>query len=132
MHLTDYIKQNPAKEFRAAPIYFPTGDFLTYLLQDTPFIAERLDDVVTIYLSRSSRELVGFKVKGVRHILKKAGDFGVVVGGGDGIRLGLFFFAGAAPDRADKLPKMKWYERLEAFADITVDRRLLCPGQSGQ
>jgi hypothetical protein len=71
--------------------------------------------------------LAGFKVKGVCHILKKAGAFGVGVGGGDGVRLGLFFFAGAAPDRADKLPKMKWYERLEAFADITVDRQALCP-----
>ena len=35
----------------------------------------------------------------------------------------------AAPDRADKLPKMKWYERLEAFADITIDRRALCPAE---
>lgn len=127
MNLTEYIEQNPPKEFRAAPVYFPTGDFLTYLLKDCPCIAERLDDVVTIYLSRDTRELVGFKVKGVHHILKKAGAFGVGVGGGDGVRMGLFFFAGAAPDRADKLPKMKWYERLEAFADITVDRQLLCP-----
>jgi hypothetical protein len=111
-----------------APVYFPTGDFLTYLLKDGPCIAERLDDVVTLYLSRDKQELIGFKVKGVRHILKKAGDFGVGVGGEDGIRLGLFFFAGAAPDRADKLPKMRWYERLEAFADITVDHQSLCPG----
>jgi hypothetical protein len=127
MNLREYIKQNPPKEFRAAPVYFPTGDYLTYLLQDVPYVAERLDDVVTIYLSPDSRELVGFKVKGVRHILDKAGAFGVGVGDCDGVRLGLFFFAGAAPDRADKLPKMKWYQRLEAFADITVDRKDLCP-----
>lgn len=127
MNLTEYLDQNPPKAFRSAPVYFPTGDFLTYLLQDGPCVAERLDDVVTLYLSRDARELVGFKVKGVQHILKKAGAFGVGVGGGDGIRLGLFFFAGAAPDRADKLPKMKWYERLEAFADITVDRQTLSP-----
>lgn len=128
MNLTEYVKQNPPKAFHSAPVYFPTGDFLTYLLKDGPCIAERLDDVITLYLSWDSRELVGFKVKGVQHILTKAGAFGVGVGGGDGVRLGLFFFAGAAPDRADKLPKMKWYERLEAFADITVDRRTLCPG----
>jgi hypothetical protein len=127
MNLTEYIKQNPPKAFRAAPVYFPAGDFLTYLLRDGPCVAERLDDVVTVYLSADTRELVGFKVKGVSHILKKAGAFGVGVGGGDGVRLGLFFFAGAAPDRADKLPRMKWYERLEAFADIIVDRQALCP-----
>jgi len=127
MNITEYIKQNPTKEFRAAPVYFPTGDFLIYLLRDGPCVAKRLDDVVTLYLSRDTRELVGCKVKGVRHILKKAGAFGVGVNDGDGVRLGLFFFAGAAPDRADILPKMKWYERLKAFADITVDRQSLSP-----
>ncbi len=127
MNLTEYVKANPAKTFQSGPVYFPMGDFLTYLLRDGPCVAERLDDVVTLYLSPDTRELVGFKVKGVCHILKKAGAFGIGVGGGDGVRLGLFFFAGAAPDRADKLPKMKWYERLEAFADITVDRQSLCP-----
>jgi hypothetical protein len=127
MNLTAYIKQNSPKAFRAAPVYFPTGDFLTYLLKDGPCVAERLDDVVTVYVSRETRELIGFKVKGVSHILKKARAFGVGVAGGEGIRLGLFFFAGAAPDRADKLPKMKWYERLEAFAHITVDHLAVCP-----
>ena len=81
---------------------------------------------MTVYLASDTRELVGFKVKGVSHILKKAGTFGVGVGGSDGVRLGLFSFSGAAPDRADKLPKMKWYERLEAYADILVDRQTLC------
>jgi hypothetical protein len=127
MNLTDYIKNNRPKQFRSGPVYFPTGDFLTYLIKDGPCVAERLDDVVTVYLSHDTRELVGFKVKGVCHILKQAGAFGVGVGSGDGVRLGLFFFAGAAPDRADNLPRMKWYERLEAFADITVDRETLCP-----
>jgi hypothetical protein len=128
MNLNEYIKQNPPKPFRSAPVYFPTGDFLTYLLKDCPCVAERLDDVVTLYLSRDNRsELVGFKVKGVRNILKKAGTFGVVVNDCDDVRLGLFFFAGAAPDRADKMPQTKWYERLERFANITVDRRTLCP-----
>jgi hypothetical protein len=127
MNLNEYIEQNPPRPFCVAPVYFPTGDFLTYLLKDGPSIAERLDDVVTLYLSPGTRELIGFKVKGVRHILEKASAFGVGVGGGDGVRLGLFFFAGAAPDRADRLPKMKWYERLEAFADITIDRQTLCP-----
>lgn len=127
MTLTQYVRENPAKGFQSVPVYFPAGDFLTYYLADEPHVAERLDDVVTIYLSQSARELVGFKVKGVQHILKKAGAFGIGVGDGEGVRLGLFLFAGAAPDRADRLPKMKWYERLEKFADVTVDRSELVP-----
>jgi hypothetical protein len=127
MTLTDYLRQHPPKGFRSSPVYFPTGDYLTYYLQDVPHVAERLDDVITLYLGRDARELVGFKVKGVRHILRTAGAFGIGLGDGNGVRLGLFLFAGAAPDRADKLPKMKWYERLEAFADVTVDRDAICP-----
>jgi hypothetical protein len=121
MTLTEYIEANPPKGFRSVPVYFPTGDFLTYFLKDTRHVAERLDDVTTIYLSADTRELVGVKVKGVREIMRKAGTFGVGLGDGNGVRLGLFFFAGAAPDRADNLPKMKWYERLEAFANVTLE-----------
>jgi hypothetical protein len=127
MNVTEYIKQNQPRPFRVAPVYFRTGDYLTYLLKDCPYTAKRLDDVVTLYLSSDAQELVGFKVKGVRQILKKAGAFGVGVGDGDGVRLGLFFFAGAAPDLANQLPKMKWYQRLEAFANVTVDLQSLCP-----
>jgi hypothetical protein len=48
MNLIKYIKQNPPKVFQAVPVYFPTGDFLTYLLKDGPCVAERLDDVVLV------------------------------------------------------------------------------------
>lgn len=76
--------------------------------------------MVTVYLANGTDELVGCKVKGVRHILKAAGAFGVSVGGGDGIRLGFFFFAGAAPDRAGREITMKWYDRLKEMADVKV------------
>ena len=42
MNLIEYIKQNPPKAFRVAPVYFPTGDFLTYLLRDGPCVAEEI------------------------------------------------------------------------------------------
>lgn len=121
MKLTEFLKQNPPRGFRSEPVYFPTGDFLTYYLRDCPHVAERVDDALTVYLSHDTRELVGIKVKGVREILARARAFRVGVKDGDGVRLGLFFFASAGPSRADNLPRMKWYERLEQFAHVEVE-----------
>lgn len=124
--LTEYLRANQPGEFRPVPRYFPTGDHLTYYVSDERCYAKRLDHVVTVYLADGTDRLVGCKVKGVRHILKTAGDFGVGVDGDD-IRLGFFFFAGAAPDRAGREPVMKWYEALRELAGVTVDRRELVP-----
>jgi hypothetical protein len=123
--LKEYLKANPPGEFRAVPHYFPSGDYLTYFVSDERCHAKRLDDVVTVYLANESGRLVGCKVKGVRHILNTAGAFGVDVDGGDGIRLGFFFFAGAAPDRKDREPVKKWYELLKELADVTVDPKVI-------
>jgi hypothetical protein len=123
--LTEYLQANRPGEFRAVPQYFPSGDYLTYFVSDERCHAKRLDDIVTVYLANDSDRLVGCKVKGVRHILDQAGAFGVGVDGGDGIRLGLFFFAAAAPDRADRGPVMKWYDMLKELADVTLDRKQL-------
>ncbi|MGL6097338.1 MAG: hypothetical protein ACRC7O_16255 [Fimbriiglobus sp.] len=123
--LTDYIRTNRPRGFRATPHYFPSGDYLTYFSSEERCVAERLDDVITIYLSAETKELVGCKVKGVRQILETAGAFRVAVGDDAGIRLGFFFFAGAAPDRAGQEVKLKWYERLRELADVTWDRNQL-------
>ena len=125
LNLTEYLGEHPPGEFRAVPHYFPTGDYLTYFVSDERAYAKRLDDVVTIYLAIGSDKLVGCKVKGVRHILKTAGTFGVGVDGGDGIRLGFFFFAGAAPDRIGREVSLKWYDLLKEMADVRVDREQL-------
>lgn len=124
--LTEYLRENRPGEFRAVPQYFTTGDYLTYFVSGERCHAKRLDDIVTVYLANDSDRLVGCKVKGVRHILDTAGAFGVGVdGGGDDVRLGLFFFAAAAPDRADRAPVMKWYDMLKELADVKVDRKQL-------
>lgn len=122
--LKDYLKAHEPDEFRAVPHYFPTGDYLTYFVSDERCRAKRLDDVVTVYLADDTDRLVGCKVKGVRHIVKQAKEFGVWVDGGD-IRLGVLFYPGAAPDRADSEPRMKWYDLLKELADVRVDPRAL-------
>ena len=119
--LADYLRDRRPKGFRSAPSYFPLGDYLTYFVSDEPCHARRVDDVVTVYLSNDTDRLVGCKVKGVKHILKTAGDFGVGLGDA-AFRLGFFFFAGAAPDRVRHEPVVRWYESLQAWAGVTVPR----------
>jgi len=118
--LNEYRRANPPEGFRSVPHYFPSGDFLTYFLANERCHAKRLDGVVTVYLGSETGRLVGCKVKGVRHILKTAGAFGIGADGGS-IRLGLFFFVGAAPDTIGRDVDMKWYDQLKQFADVTVD-----------
>ena len=125
MTLKNYLAAHEPGQFRAVPHYFPSGDYLTYFVSNERCHAKRLDDVMTVYLADGSDRLVGCKVKGVRHILKTAGAFGVGVDGGDGIRLGFFFFTGAAPDRVVNEVTLKWYERLKELADVRVDPKEL-------
>lgn len=120
--LKEYLQVHRSGGFRAVAHYFPSGDYLTYFVADERCHAKRLDDIVTVYLADGSDKLVGCKVKGVRHILKTAEAFAVGVDG-DGIRLGFFFFAGAAPSSIGREPVMKWYNLLKEFADVTVDRK---------
>lgn len=118
--LSDYLKDNPGRGFRSAPQYFPTGDFLTYFLKDVPHYAERLDEVLTVYLDAATKELVGLKVKGVRHILKAAGELGLV-GLDDPVRLATFIFAAAGADRTAW--KSERYAQLVALKDVSVSRK---------
>lgn len=107
------------------PHYFASGDYLTYYFRDEPCHAERLDELVTVYLSDADDSLVGCKIKGVKHVLDTAGDFGVEVGRGP-VKLGFFFFLGAS--RARDAGKVQRYQDLKKLAkDATIDRSELQP-----
>jgi hypothetical protein len=121
--LSDYLKANPGTGFRSVPQYFAEGDFLVYFMKDSPHFAERLDDIVTVYLDLDTKELVGCKVKGVRHILKTADEFDVHVDG-DSVKLTFLIFAGAASNQGGR--KKEWYAQLRQLKDVTVSRKELC------
>ena len=85
--LDEYLKTHPPKGFRPVPHYFAQGDFVTFYFRNDPCFAQRVDDLLTVFVAFDTRELVGCKIKGVKHILQTAGEFGVTVDGGD-IQLG--------------------------------------------
>jgi hypothetical protein len=121
--LADYLKTHPAKSFRAVPHYFPQGDFVTYYFRNDPCYAQRVDDLLTIFLAFDTDELVGCKIKGIRHIIQTAGDFGVALADG-AVRLGMFFFVGASLAKDED--QRSRYEQIGREAkDVTVDRKQL-------
>lgn len=123
-NLKQFLAAHPAQGFKSVPHYFASGDFVTYYFRNGRCYAERVDDFLTVFLTHETAELVGFKIKGVKHILETAGDFGVIVDDGE-VKLGLFFFLGAtmAKDEAQK----RRYEELEPFKDAILNRRELQP-----
>lgn len=73
----------PAEQFRATAIYDPDGDCIEFLAKPDPFYAERVDDLVTVYYSQDTGEVVGSLLKGVstfcRQMLEKMPGFRVEI-----------------------------------------------------
>lgn len=98
----------------------------TYYFRDDPCYAERVDDILTVFFSFETKELVGCKVKGVKHILQTAGDFGVSLDDG-AVRLGIFFFVGASLAK-DQVQRGRYDQIGRQAKEVTLDRRELEAG----
>ena len=55
----------PTDQFEPVAIYDPDGDCIEFLAKPDPFYAERIDDLVTVYYSQETAELIGSLIKGV-------------------------------------------------------------------
>jgi hypothetical protein len=66
--------------FRSEPWYNAVGDCITYKTADEAVVADRIDEILTIYRSVVSDEPIGFKIKGVQAILNKFGYDGLAFG----------------------------------------------------
>lgn len=55
----------PAERFKPTAIYDPDGDCIEFLAGPDPFYGERVDDLVTVYYSQETNEVVGSLIKGV-------------------------------------------------------------------
>jgi len=59
--------------FSPEPWYNPHGDCITYTTVDEEVIAQRVDELLTIYISADSGKPIGFQIKGVWAIMNKFG-----------------------------------------------------------
>lgn len=122
-NLKDYLQSAKCKGFQPIPQDFAKGDFLTHYFKDARCHSKRVDDLLTVYLADDTGELVGCKIKGVKHILRNAGQFGVLVKT-KFVHLGLFFFVGAASSK-DHV-QHAWYAELGKRAgDVQLDSSLV-------
>ncbi len=55
----------PAEQFEPTATYDPDGDCIEFLAKADPFYGERVDDLVTVYYSQETNELIGSLIKGV-------------------------------------------------------------------
>jgi len=90
--LNEFLENNQAKvePFRPCPLYVPEGDSLTFYLKDEDSYGERIDELLTIYKSTKTDEIVGCQIKGVRRKLKELQKFTVTLKDAN-LGLGLLF-----------------------------------------
>ncbi len=55
----------PAEQFKPTAAYDPDGDCIEFLAGPDPFYAERVDDLVTVYYSQETGQVIGSLIKGV-------------------------------------------------------------------
>jgi len=55
----------PAEQFEPTATYDPDGDCIEFLAKPDAFYGERVDDLVTVYYSQETEEVIGSLIKGV-------------------------------------------------------------------
>src|SRR5436190_1694772 len=61
----------PAEQFEPTATYDPDGDCIEFLAKPDPFYAERVDDLLTVYYSQETGEVMGSLLKGVSRFCKQ-------------------------------------------------------------
>jgi hypothetical protein len=87
---------SPEEPFQPTATYDPDGDCIEYLIKPDNFYAHRVDELLTVYRSENTNELVGSFIKSVKSFWKKlilqSPAFGVIVQEGP-VLLSHFFVA---------------------------------------
>ena len=84
-----------APAFQPSTTYDPDGDCLEFLVKPDPFYGERIDELVTVYDSQETKEIIGSLIKGVtgfgRRLSERMPGFKIEIQDGP-IKLEHFFF----------------------------------------
>jgi len=125
------LMAQPAERFRPTATYDPDGDCIEFLASPDPFYAERLDDLVTVYYSQESQEVVGSLIKGVSRfcgqLLEEMPGFRIEIHDGR-VKLVHIFRARLWSSQQDPqaLPTLV-YKKLIAIAEETDVEAEFCP-----
>ena len=118
------------KKFEPHTHYDKDGDCIEFIARDDDFYAERIDDLVTVYYSRESKQIVGSLIKGVNKFCSALSEKmpGLAIEIKDGpVKLEHLFLAGKWA-KSDKITSVT-YEKLAQIADESnVHAMVTCPG----
>ncbi len=124
----------PADQFRPTATYDPDGDCIEFLARPDPFYAERIDELVTVYYSQETHELVGSLIKGVsrfcRDILERMPGLRLEIRDGR-IKLEHIFRARLWSSALDPnaLPTLTYQKLIEVAEGLDVEtENLTCVG----
>jgi hypothetical protein len=120
---------HPAERYQATATYDRDGDCIEFLAKPDPFFADRVDDLVTVYYSQETGEVVGSLIKGVsrcyREILTQLPGFQIEIHDGP-ISLQHFFLArmwSSVRDPED-LATLTYRKLVEVSRDALVEGEL--------
>jgi hypothetical protein len=116
--LNEFLATHKPKGFRPIPHYFASGDYVTFYSRDVRCHAKRVDDVLTVYRSMDSGEVVGCQINGVRKLLSSASSFGAKPAAGQ-LTLGFLFLVGLAQTK-DEAQRRGYYELKDIVKDIAI------------
>jgi hypothetical protein len=114
--LKEFLQENQTemKPFEPSPMYTPEGDSLMFYMKDEESYRERIDDLLTVYRSVETNEIIGCQIKGVRHKLEELSKFLVTLKSTE-LELGLLFLTYMAMASRDETIRHS-YEFLGAQA----------------
>jgi hypothetical protein len=130
--LMKYLEKARPKGFQPRPYYGPEEDCLTFYFDNAESYAKRVDELLTLFLSLKTNELVGCQVKGVRKNLRRVGRFGISIKHG---KMGLDLVFHLLAFLAEKPSQRRRYLELSRRSkdlDFRAERRCLNNTDRGQ
>jgi hypothetical protein len=121
----------PAEQFEPIATYDPDGDCIEFLIRPDPFYAERVDDLVTVYYSQETNEVIGSLIKGAsrfcEELLNKMPGFRIVIQDGR-VRLEHLFLARLwfEPRDPSDIVTLTYRKLIEVAEEANVEAQL-CP-----
>lgn len=119
----------PAELFKPVAAYDPDGDCIEFLARPDPFYGERVDDLVTVYYSLDTGEVVGSLIKGIskfqEQIVRHLPGFRIVVQDGR-VRLEHIFLARlwSVPTDPDDLRTLTYRKLIDVAGETDVEAEL--------
>ncbi len=125
------LMSRPYEQFVPTATYDPDGDCIEFLYKPDSFYAERIDDLVTVYYSNETDEVIGSLIKDVSKfcsaILSRMPRFGIEINDGKGIVLQHIFLASMwSKDNELEEIEMLTYKKLIEISDETIVEGDLC------